>query len=229
MVDTDVVRALLKTMPERQRAITDADARKKGGVIGGWAIEIEVRLRVLKILQDHGVEIPNELEVIGEVKDQEAKLNVARREIVERQVATIVGNVGVTPEDKKTERKRIRRLERDARKAKGDCVECPKSRVRRATPGSTTCDECGKRRNARIALHRQKEKARGRGQGGDPVERRNASVTNNEATPKTDRAAASTQSPRPDRSVDAPAGTHQGKPQRPDTSAKPPFLSRTKQ
>ena len=102
MVNADVVHALLETMPERERAIADADARKKGGVIGGWAMEIEVRLRVLKILQEHGVEIPNELEVIRGVKDQEAKLNVARREIVERQVATVVANLGVTREDKKS-------------------------------------------------------------------------------------------------------------------------------
>ena len=160
MIDTDLVQSLLETMPERERAIADADARKKGGVIGGWAMEIEVRLRVLKILQEHGVEIPNELEVIRGVKKQEARLNVARREIIERQVATVVANLGVTPEDKKAARSGREKRERDARKANGDCVRCPKGRVRRAAPGSTKCDECGEKHRAQGVKYRQMKRGK---------------------------------------------------------------------
>ena len=113
---------------------------------------------MLKILQEHGIEIPNELEVIGEVKDQEAKLNVARREIVERQVATIVVNLGVTPEGKKAARSGREKRERDARKANGDCVRCPKGRVRRAASGSTKCDECGEKHRAQGVKYRQRKR-----------------------------------------------------------------------
>ena len=233
MVNADVVHALLETMPERERAIADADARKKGGVIGGWAMEIEVRLRVLKILQEHGVEIPNELEVIRGVKDQEAKLNVARREIVERQVATVVANLGVTPEDKKSARNRRQKQERDTRKANGDCVECPKARVRRAAPGGTRCDECGEKHRAQGVKYRERKKAQEGAVDPRPVEGSNASGTDSEpttATPNmTDRATASSQTPSAGPSVEAPASAHQDGPPLSDTSAKLPFLTRIKQ
>ena len=220
-------------MPGRERAITDAEARKKGRVIGGWAIEIEVRLRVLKILQDHGVVIPNEREVIAGVKEEETQLKVIRRGIVERQVATVVANLGVTPEGKKAVRSEKEKRERDARKANGDCVRCPKGSVRRAAPGSTKCDECGEKHRAQGVKYRQRKKTQEEAPDRQPVHEPYASGTNSEPTTATqnmtERATASSQPPSARPSVDAPASTHQVEPQRSDTGASPPFLTRIQQ
>ena len=150
--------ALLATLTDGTSTIASAQALDEGGRIMADLIDVNVRLRTVTMLRAHGIEIPNEAEMITSLKTRERELKVAEQKIVVEAVATVTTRLGVTPEDANAVRNRRRKRERDARKANGDCVECPKGKVERAAPGSTTCDECGQRRNARIRNYRQRKK-----------------------------------------------------------------------
>ena len=234
MIDTKVVHALLAKMTESGRTIANANAiKKKAEPVGGWLIEIEIRLGALKILRDHGAEIPNEAEVVTWVRTHEEKLKGAKRDIVAQQLAIVVNQLGVTPDDKKAARSRREKIERDRRRANGDCVGCPKDDVKRAVPGSTRCEKCGRAHNVRSRTYRQNRKEHegarrqrakesGNTSGGDNVPRTTRAKT-------TDATNISMQPSSTEPTVDAPASAHQVGPERSDTGARPPFLTRIKQ
>ena len=152
-------RALVSKLTDDTSTIAEAQALNQGGRIRGDLLKVQVRLRVVTMLRAHGIEIPTETAMVASLRTRQPELKVAEEGIVAEAVASVAARLGVTPEDKKAARNRRQKQERDTRKANGDCVECPKGKVKRAAPGSTTCDECGQRRNTRIRNYRQRKKA----------------------------------------------------------------------
>ena len=227
MNDTNVVQALLAKLTDLYSTVAAADALQKAQRVGGAIVETKIRLRVLKMMRARGVEIANEHEIIAWVKTHERKFDVAQEHIIAQQVEAVAAKLGVTQDDEKATRNHRRRIERAQRQANGECVECPKTQVRRAAPGSTRCEECGKTHNARSRKYRKQRK-----------------------TQVSDSAGANTPSPSAERSGDAAgaAGSpHQaggqlpfpqsrsGEPSGDATASTPraepqlPFLTRTKQ
>ena len=233
MINTKVLKVLLARMTDPVHTIADEQGLTEGRRAGGDVLEAKLRLRVLKMLGDVGVRLKNEAEVREWMKAQEREVNLGVQENLAKQLQNVAESLGVTPEDLKAARNERRRIERAQRKANGDCVECPKRKVRRAAPGSTRCDVCEEAHNARERTYREREKKQERENAGSPVGEENASGADNEAAPttmqQTDGATASTQSGETEPSVDAPASTHQVEPQRSDTGARLPFLTRIKQ
>ena len=152
-------RALVSRLTDDTSTVADAQALNEGGRIRSDLLEVKVRLRVMTMLRAHGIEIPTETAMVVSLRTRERELKVAEEGIVAEAVASVAARLGVTPEEKKAARNRRQKQERDTRKAKGECVECPKGKVKRAAPGSTTCDECGRRRNTRSQNYRKRKKA----------------------------------------------------------------------
>ena len=152
-------RALIAKLNDETNTIASAQALKEGGRIMGDLSDVNVLLRVMTMMRAHGIEIPNEAETISWLKTRERELKVAKHEIIAKVVATVTARLGVTPDDAKAVRSRRETLKRNARKANGDCVRCPNENVRRAAPGSTTCDECGEKHRTQGGEYRQRRKA----------------------------------------------------------------------
>ena len=227
MTDTNVVQALLAKLTDVHSTVATTDALQKAQRVGTAIIETKIRLRVLKMMRGRGVDIANEHEILTWVKRYERKLDVAEEEIIAEQVEAVAAKLGVTADDEKATRNHRRRIERAQRQANGECVDCPKKKVRRAAPGSTRCEECGNTHNARSRKYRTQRK-----------------------TQMSDSAGANTPSPSAERSGDAAGtagSTHQaggqltfpqsrsGEPSGDATASTPqaepqlPFLTRTKQ
>ena len=233
MIDTNAVKGVLWRMTDAEHTLADEQGLSEGRRAGGDLLEAKLRLRVLKMLADLDVELENEVEVREWMKAQEREVNLVIQETLAKQLQKVAESLGATPEDLKAGRSGKEKRERERRKANGDCVKCPKGKVTRAVEGSTMCEECGQAHNARNRAYRERKKMQEGENERSPVDVGNASGPDNEAAPTTmhqsDGVTAGTQSEGTEPSVDAPASAHQGGPQRSDTGARLPFLTRIKQ
>ena len=161
-MDLDVLETLLRKIAEGKSDIGDADAINKVGHISGRKLEMKLQRHVLKLLvEDQGREIPNGFRMLARVRDQERRLAAAEKEIFAQQWTGMTEKMRATPDDMKAGRRRRRELERDIRKMKGECVDCPKGKVRPAAAGKIRCDECGEKNNARSRKFRHRKKTQG--------------------------------------------------------------------
>ena len=158
MVDTNVIQALLAKLTDLHSTVAATDALQKAQRVGTAILEIKIRLRVLKMMRARGVDIENEDKILTWVKTHEGKLDVAEEDIIAQQVEAVAATLGVTADDEKATRNHRRRIERKQREANGECVDCPKKKVRRAAPGSTRCEKCGKAHSARNRTYRKQTK-----------------------------------------------------------------------
>ena len=234
MINTNAIKILLGMIADRTHTIADKESLSEGRRAGAVLLEAKLRRGVLKMLGDLGVELENEAEVHQWMKAQERGVNLVVQQALEKQLQKVAESLGITAEDFKAARNERRRAERAQRKANGECIGCPKGRVRQAAPGSTRCPQCEETHNAQARTYRERKKTREGKNTSSAVGEENASGGGNETaatttTAHTDGGTTGRQSPRAESSVEAPGDAHQVGPQRSDTGARLPFLTRRKQ
>ena len=158
VMDQKQLEALVAKLTDTASTIATTQALDEGRRIGAGLVEVKLRLRLVKNLHDHGVDIPNKADVVASLETQQRELKDAEQATISEQLATAAASGLATWMDEKSAHNRARKLERERRTANGDCVDCPKKRLRRAAPGSTRCDECGKDHNTRNRDYRQRGK-----------------------------------------------------------------------
>ena len=228
-----IPQAMFTKLTDPENVIATAEGLSQGRCAGARIYEIKLRLRLVRTLQAQGIHVPDATRVIAWLKTQLRKVGLAERRKISEDLATVTASSGVILVDEKGARKRREKLERERRKANGDCVECPQDNVRRAAHGSTMCIKCEGAHKVRNKRYRRRQKKHKAAQRRGPVDTGNASGADNEVratTEKmTDGANASTQSGSAKPTVDATAGAHQVEPQRSNTGGGLPFLTRRKQ
>ena len=150
--------ALVAKLTDPASTIATTQALDEGRRIGANLVEVKLRLRLVKRLHGQGVQIPNETDVVASLKTQQRELKDAEQAIISEQLATVAASGLATWMDEKSAHNRARKLERQRRTANGDCIDCPKKRLRRAAPGSTRCDKCGNDHARRSRNYRQRGK-----------------------------------------------------------------------
>ena len=158
VMDHKQLEALVAKLTDTASTIATTQALDERRRIGADLVEVKLRLRLVKRLHDQGVQIPNEIDVVASLKTQQRELKDAEQATISEQLATADASGLAAWMDEKSAHNRARKLERERRTANGDCIDCPKKRLRRAAPGSTRCDECGKDHNTRNRDYRQRGK-----------------------------------------------------------------------
>ena len=158
VMDQKQLEALVAKLTDPASTIATTQALDEGRRIGANLVEVKLRLRLVKRLHGQGVQIPNETDVVASLKTQQRELKDAEQAIISEQLATVAASGLATWMDEKSAHNRARKLERQRRTANGDCIDCPKKRLRRAAPGSTRCDKCGNDHARRSRNYRQRGK-----------------------------------------------------------------------
>ena len=158
VMDQKQLGALVAKLTDTASTIATKQALDEGRRIGASLVEVNLRLRLVKRLHDQGVEIPKETDVVALLKTKQRELKDAEQATISEQLATVAASGLAAWMDEKSAHNRARRLERQRRRANGDCIDCPKKRLRRAAPGSTRCDKCGEKHRAQGVKYRQRKK-----------------------------------------------------------------------
>ena len=173
-MQTALVHDLLATMKQSICTVATEAGLVEGRRLGVGELEAKLRMRQLKNLLAHGVDVPNARALLKWLEQELRNVELAKEEAIEKELAMSMDAIGVPVLDENSARKLIRKFERERRKAKGECVECPVESVKPAVPGETMCVECGARHRAR------NEKYRRRLQAHKKSRRRNANDGKNE-------------------------------------------------
>ena len=153
VMDHKQLEALIAKLTDTASTIATTEALNEGRRIGAGLVEVKLRLHLVEMLHDQGVDIPNKADIVASLKTQQRELKEAEQATISEQLPTAAASGRAELVDEKSAHNRTRKLERETRKGNGDCVECPKKEVRRAAPlGDTTRHVEGERQRARANI-----------------------------------------------------------------------------